>query len=54
MNLFYNVSLNLFRVQMVTFESKPTVPLDWYPVNRKKNLKLLSIEFNRSRIVLTF
>ena len=47
----YNVSLNLFLVQMVTFESKPTVPLDWYPVNRKKNLKLLLIEFNRSRIV---
>ena len=48
------VSLNLCGSEIVAFESKPTVPLDWSPLNRKKNLKLFLIEFNRSRSVLTF
>ena len=35
---------------MVTPESKPVVPLDWYPVNgEKKNRE----QFYRSRYVMT-
>ena len=54
MKFSYNVSLDLFGVQMVTAESKPTVHLDWYPVNRKKNLELFLIyKLQKSWIFLT-
>ena len=50
MKFSYNVSIDLFGVQMVTPESKPVVPLDWCLMNRENNLELF--KFQKSVIVL--
>ena len=52
MKFSYNVSIDLFGVQMVTPESKPVVPLDWCFMNRENNLELfMNSDFKR---VLSF
>ena len=52
MKFSYNVSIDLFGVQMVTPESKPVVPLDWCLMNRENNLELfMNSDFKR---VLSF
>ena len=45
MKFSYNVSIDIFGVQMVTPESKPAVPLDWCLMNRENNLELF-MNFN--------
>ena len=53
MKFSYNVSIDLFGVQMVTPESKPVVPLDWRLMNRENNPELfLNFKLQKSVIVL--
>ena len=53
MKFSYNVSIDLFGVQMVTPESKPVVPLDWCLMNRENNLELfMNFKFQKRVIVL--
>ena len=53
MKFSYNVSIDLFGVQMVTPESKPVVPLDWCLMNRENNLELfMNFKFQKGVIVL--
>ena len=53
MKFSYNVSLDLFGVQMVTPESKPVVPLDWCFMNRENNLELfMNFKLQESVIIL--